>query len=303
MSPNVGYIPEVIGGYVEEYLRLDGSYGNVDPVLWPQLHVPRYAFLAAVRKQVFPPHPYAPMWSIPTAEDFIALTETPYCGLGFLRPSFVDPMVSLAKLMTKAVANYHADGRLPSDAMDPLRYYERAMRQACQRISHLPTTFHDLVLQISLLRRYWLMCAAIVDYATCMAEAPSSVGIYVHHEFMGAWTPDPSVAQRFMEAGIPVWFTRPVNLLDDRSSIDGAKSPIRSDQVCFPPMPSYPPLYCGPAGEGHLDMSLRGGHTSHDLYCPPTDLSCDDEYELEVSHRTLAKLPCNIMGKRSPRVL
>ena len=158
VSPNADFVPEITQGCVSVYLCKNFRYGKYDPLQWPQVYTPRYAYFAAVSTPMLPPHPLAPMWIPPQLSDFAPLRGTIIQGLGFLRPEFVEVLAALAEEMSNRVRDYLSASAVEQCA--DLLWHELAMRQAVERLRTMPATFLDQAFQVSELQRHWILADA-----------------------------------------------------------------------------------------------------------------------------------------------
>ncbi|KAI0716591.1 hypothetical protein C8Q76DRAFT_794875 [Earliella scabrosa] len=222
-SPNADYVPHINPGRVSVTLFRDGFYGRNDPILWPQVHSARYAFLAAVPKEVHPPHPHSLLWKRPAGQDFCPLAGLPARHFGLLSPTVVEPLVSLGHSMSSDVRAFLRSHAAAEDTV-VLQAHECAMRQASARLRLMPATFADQLVQVAQFQRHWLICAAVMQFRRCYLNMPAQDTIPelrpAQLDLLGAWTTDPSVVQSFMSVGLPVWFVRQRPLIAPSIQVD-----------------------------------------------------------------------------------
>ena len=202
-SPNANSIPQPFLGVVQVTLRSNYRYGPVDPIQHPQLFSAGFEYLCAVRRRVPLDHRFAPMWALPVLSDFHTIDGSVLKCLGRLTGESLLPLDNLVEEAVHKVENFlHGRHGYPT-----LVWLREAMCQARNRLRWFPSTFRDACLQTSEVQRYWLMCHAFMDYEALMAEtSPESTPRSVRHEFMGAFTTAPEVAQQLFRAGVPFWF-------------------------------------------------------------------------------------------------
>ncbi len=278
-SPNMQYIPTIVQGIVHVHLRADGSYGDVDPMVCPQMHVPRFAYMAAVRKQVPPSHPYTPIWLSPSPLDFHLLTGTPVSGLGLLSRAFLRPYHVLAKHLRQEVVSYCAGS---ADQNCPLlRWHDMLVSQALSRLRVVPASFRDQCLQLANLQRHFLFADAYLEYHHRLLNLGARSG---GAGLIGAWTSSPSDVHHLFALGLPVWFVRRSNLAFHRPTggqlVHCAPLPARAQS----PPHGTPAIYVGLVGERqltaivearpqYLDISYVPSATRHDSVCPAPPIS------------------------------
>ena len=277
-SPNANFIPEIIQGMVSVVLRSDGKYGAVDPIQWPQLFTKRYGYLSAVLKPVQPPHPWAPIFTPPSEQDFVPHTGTIVSGFGLLTPTFIAPLSRLVEEMSQCVADFV--GPRGGEEYADIRWHEVAMRHALNRLRLMPATFLDQLLQVNELQRHWLMAAAYLEYQRRLRNLqPLPGGMEGSLPLMGAWSTNPSEVQLLFDAGIPVWFVRSAYSPCGDIRIKERTSPVPPTSLQSARFPGTDAvLFHGLVGESHLSSMMQGGHGYLDISRVPTAAVYSDSY-------------------------
>lgn len=256
-TPNATFIPEIIQGVITMFLRDDGTFGKHDPTQWPQIFVQKYPYLATIPKRptpddTSPPCPHVAIWNQPTFDDFVALPHTP--GFGLLRPQFLDPLEPLIEKMSADVHQYV----LPESPVEGpgLRRYELEMSMAWQRLRHATASFRDQVVQVSVLRRYWLMCSGFMTFYQLLARDRSKAPLPVNRDLMGAWTSDHRSAQMLMSIGVPVWLVRPTHFLCSATRVCRFVGTMPPDALCQVRFHGAEQAYQGLASAEHLEITF-----------------------------------------------
>ncbi|KAI1784560.1 hypothetical protein LXA43DRAFT_1101236 [Ganoderma leucocontextum] len=285
-SPNADFVPEVVQGIVDVILRADGKYGPTDPIQWPQIFAPHYAYLATVPKRVDIDHHWAPIWRGPAPDDFAPLSGTPVSGFGLLCPSFLAPLRLLVSEMSQLVDEFVREVS-PKECRD-LRWHQIAMRHSLQRLSLMSATFPDQILQVAELQRHWLMAAGYLEYQRRVRSLLDIGGFTCSQlSLMGAWTSDPRSVQILFDAHVPVWFVRHSHLCHADIRIQHKTTPLKPTMVCAERFPSIDtPVFHGLVGESHLASMMQGGHGYRDISRVPTAAVYHlDEYGSAMSNR------------------
>lgn len=89
---NTDFVPDIVQGVVDLILLVDGKYGPMDPIQWPQIFILQYPYLATIPKCIEIDHHWAPVWQSPMLKDFTTLCGTPISSFGFLSTSFLAPL-------------------------------------------------------------------------------------------------------------------------------------------------------------------------------------------------------------------
>ena len=142
-SPNMHFVPTPCNGRVDIILRSDYRYGWQDPIQWPQMFTPEYAYLAAViRQPADDAHVYAPIWWTPDPVNFEIVEGSVIKCLGLIRAVRLHPLCRLVEQLSATVLTH------PLRSNAELSSLEVAMRHASERLHHFPCTWRDACLQV-----------------------------------------------------------------------------------------------------------------------------------------------------------
>lgn len=288
-SPNMPFIPLAPSGVVEVVLRGDYRYGLVDPIQWPQVYTEEYDYLCAIRCGAGAGDEYSALWWSPSESQHFQVVEgAMFKSLGRLTSISTLPLLQLASDLVITIAKRSA----PADPR--LDWLSMAMRHACDRVRHFPSTFRDAAMQVREIQRYWLMARAFIDYHDVYLPAQSRDvhTAVVRPELMGTFTTNPAIVQRLFAAGIPVWFIRTdVSILEDTHVHAVIRLTLPTD-ICLAKGPNDGHvIFKGLSGKRHLAATARGGHTYFDISQAPLLLAVDlDEgYSGPVSQKQYRK--------------
>ncbi|RDX39824.1 hypothetical protein OH76DRAFT_1490809 [Lentinus brumalis] len=262
-SPNAHYIPKLPLGRVSIYMVADGTYGALDPACWPQIYHRDFAYFAAVSKAVTSPHPHSAIWNRPTQADFRALEGVPAPNYGSLTEEFVQPLRTLVFELQERVTAHTSLHRSPTHT--PLLHHQCVAEQTCERLRTVPATLRDHEVQVSLLRRHWLLAMAYMRYANHMNIAPRGhAAMSAADDIMGAWTWEADVVDELVNRGIPVWFVRNRVIVPSHTRI-GREVGFVEPPAAYVARMCDIPVYQGNVGYESLLATQRTTQTYHDI--------------------------------------
>lgn len=316
-TPNATFIPEVVHGLVTVCLRDDGSFGKHDPTQWPQLFVWQHPYLATIPKRptstpdpLINPCPHFAIWQQPTPDDFIPLPNTP--AFGRLRPEFLDSLQPLVSKLSSDVSDYDLP---PLATVDKaiLRRYEVEMAMAWERLLRTSATFRDQVLQLCLVRRYWLLCSGFMTFYSLLGCERPTNPLPFNGDLMGAWTSEPRAVQMLFSLGVPVWMVRSTRLFPSHIRVGKLAEISTTRTICDVKFHGAEPAYQGLAGVRHLEitfmsgelMCLSGGNRDpcgyRDLTILPTASISDPNEYIPFSQSTRPAVRAGRSHGRKPR--
>ena len=283
-SPSMPFVPRLVQGVVSVTLKVDGYYGVVDPLLWPQIYSPRYPYLAAVRKKPLADHPHAPMWRDPSPTDFEEIPGIPVRGIGCFSSSFLEPFDLLVQRMNSRVNAYLLRVGPQPELSHDVVWHCMCMRLALSRLRFVPATFRDQVLQMRTLQRHWILADAFLEFYHRLATyLASNHPQPLQTTFTGTWTTDPGIAQQLQELGLPVWFVRQRQLLPDRVRTRSVLPFTEPVEICADCHSGASPIYEGLVGDRHLKAIC----SRHSLY-------------MDVSHVPVSSSTISGLGRMQP---
>ncbi|GJE91173.1 hypothetical protein PsYK624_073220 [Phanerochaete sordida] len=291
---NADWVPRPVMGRVGIMLRDDGRFGVEDPLNWPQLYCPDRPYLALIPKR--PPRhtPLAFLWETPRKEDFVSANEDPGGGaFGYLAPAKVAKLrdvVQSTRDSAGAIKRYSPAAHVA--VAEVLNRLVAALHSSFTLFG-IPSTFRNIVRLWSRFHRCWAECWAFIrwhNYSKAKADIavldkPTAViaEAGVHDAgVIGTVTNDPTIAQRWLAAGVPVWFLvlrhaagkdqfagrDPVSLTDP-SAIETSSRLVGGDVRCW-----------ATAGSQHVDAIWRESEGVLDIERNPlpADYSLENEF-------------------------
>ncbi|KAF7798396.1 hypothetical protein EIP86_009617 [Pleurotus ostreatoroseus] len=268
------YIPRPVYGMITVSVKSNGHYGMEDPIQWPQFmeEHPRYAWLAAVsRKPEDTQDPRLVMWEALREADFQLVDQNSPKRFGIVGKTRLDRLRLLVNDATRRVENFEMENGRRDDS--ELHWLKTHMSDAFDRLDY-PSTFRDMIRQHACVQRFWMLTHAWLEWHVHIwhnykiTDEDTSPRPPVRDDLMGAFTTSPIVAQRLLGGGIPVWFSRLVEMIvpdDVLESVvpftDPSGFPL-DDGNLFPPTKSY----VGLAGKEHVAFIQRYSQTYEDSH-------------------------------------
>ena len=121
----------------------------------------------------------------------MVITGTPVAGFGLLTVDFITPLRTLVATLSQHIHEYlhNHDCEHTRD----LQWHEVAMRHTLSRLTLMPSTYPDQVLQVAELQRHWLMALGFLEYQRRMRDLPTiGQGLACRGlDLIGAWSSDP----------------------------------------------------------------------------------------------------------------
>ena len=190
------------------------------------------------------------MWWNPQTYNFAP--SSPGSQLGKLAPGTLQLLQTAVDSLMKRVKAYEDH---PSYSRRPpiFESFVVTMGGTLTRLQSLATSYRQTAFGATELQRYFHEVTALLDYMLIYkprmdgkAEPPAEV-----EDTIGAFTSDPRVVQEFYRAGLPVWFTRPVEHLEDHINILAVTIPVipKDTLVLKPASPPFPTVYVGSASD------------------------------------------------------
>ena len=289
------FIPQPSYGRIAVSRRADGRFGAEDPAQWPQLFSLRYPYLCAIQRRPQDPHdPLQIMWWTPTLHDMDILKGvSPALNLGKLKRSCRDKFHPFVKAISERVAEYSERRQKQQTS---LHFAEVSVRTTFDRLA-FPASYRDMLLQVAALQRYYLEAVAYLEFDTVLQPkilGPPGQTVVVRKDLMGVFTNDPSVAGKYMNGGVPVWFMRQPDLFTEEDvvlSFPLLTEPADSlvlDHGIFPSSP----IYVGQAGEQHHAALQHGGHLYIDIEPVPIPFTTGN-YIKTPSAASSSRLPAS----------
>ena len=261
-------------------LRADGRFGVEDPMQWPQYLSPRWVHYALItRRPSDCSDPCQIMWWMPSLQDFEPAQGLVVSSLGVLGDEHCRRLGDLVCQTTDRVIQHKSKQPRPNE-INHINFCEVSMRTSFHSLS-FPSTFRDIIIQVTNVQRYWLEANAWLDwmdiYRNKTLALPSSVTPSVRTDFMGGYSTDPKAVARLYQAGIPVWLLRQDDQITSETIVQrvvGLVSPseIVTNHGLFPDS-SY---YSGLIGDRHHEAVNIGSQLYLDIVKHPHTEQAED---------------------------
>lgn len=209
-SPNLTDIPFVEIHPTGLCARADGRFGLEDYVQWPQTHSEAYPWAPCVLRKPtaveLEDHAYWFLWEDITPSDWVHPPGASWQQTGVLRDAWrsllhnsMDPIISRALSAAR-------NGALP----EYVGIAVNALQATLARLTDLPMSYRDLVLQFTQAQRLGLDLLAMEAYhGQLFNRMMQRKQIYpLRSELMGCHTNNPTTVENMFYAGIPVVYIR-----------------------------------------------------------------------------------------------
>ncbi|KAJ6495922.1 hypothetical protein DFH09DRAFT_1103592 [Mycena vulgaris] len=234
ITTHAEYIPSVPSTQAHDvFLREDMRYGHDDVTLCAQYYSVRYCHLGAIRTREHGPPRDDIMWWNPERSDFLEMegTLTVTRGLGKLR---LERFSALSAAVKNLLAEYKAyvEGTPSDQVPSPLGPLVMSTHLALDRLGILPSTYDQ-------------MADAMIEYMFVYKprmEDPRNLYPLRPGKFVGVYTTDPQIAQRFHLAGLPYWYIRPACSFSKENILEIV--PVQPpSQLALAAHPNYQPIF------------------------------------------------------------
>ena len=216
-------------------------------------------------------------------QDFVPSTTFTRL-LGTLSPERQNELYSLVRgLSGKARTLYKAN---PGRYGTLLTSICTQMEEAYARLS-LPSTFRDIVHQVTCVQRHYLLTSAILTWYGEISTLTLGTQHPLRPDLMGAFTADPNQAQRLYQLGIPVWYMRFPHQLTKDDIIRSFVSMDRGDHIVTDDGIFGNAIFFGHVGSAPFFQAIAGAGKQY----------------LDVEKTPLPKVLHAVHGPRLPRDL
>ena len=226
---NTTYVPRLVLGNVDIALRSDGRFGVEDPLNWPQLYCPHLKYLPFIPNRPGDKDPASALWHCPQEADFIRANDDPSGhAFGYLTSRKLRVLHEVVAALDPHRVKFLAMQPAPIQAVvDQVAFLKAALHNTLGLFA-VPSTYRGLVALWGRLHRCWCEYWAFMRWYVVMRhsvmanpEAPLKFGNDTDLEpglgcgIKGAYTLDPSEAQKLYAAGVPVWYIQPRHTVGD----------------------------------------------------------------------------------------
>lgn len=209
-SPNLTAIPftDIRPTYL--CARADGRFGLEDYVQWPQAHSEAYPWAACILRkptvEELEDHPYWFLWEDITPSDWVHPAGASWQGTGVLRDAWRSLLHNSIQPILSSALSAAGKGVLP----EYVAIAVNALQATLCRLTDLPMSYRDLVLQFTQAQRLGLDLLAMEAYHDHMFKRMMQrKQIYpLRSDLMGCHTNNPTTVENMFYAGIPVVYLR-----------------------------------------------------------------------------------------------
>ena len=205
------FVPELVYGPIQVWQQANGHFGVHDPILWPQQFFESHRYYVAIpRKPDDPFDPRLVMWTPVRSTDFVVTTSSLVRTFVSISLPFIARMRPLVEGLSQTVRQFLE--KYPGARS--VQELDATMNDAFHRLV-LPSTRRDLVLQVAVTQRYWMLTTAWLDFHVnilrdCpfpLLQRPTGPDC-VRRDLIGAITTQPRFVQLLLRSGVPVWCLR-----------------------------------------------------------------------------------------------
>lgn len=214
-SPNRNTIPFVEIQPTSLCARADGRFGLEDYVQVHQAHSEAYPWAPCILRkpsaEALETDPNWFLWEDITLEAWVHPPGASWQHTGVLRDDWRNVLQrTMQPIGARALASAR-NGTLPSYVSIAVN----SLNATIARVSDLPMSYRDLVLQFTQAQRLGLDLIAMEAYHSCMFHRMiQRAKVYpLREEFLGCHTNNPTTVENMFYAGIPVVYVRPSHLL------------------------------------------------------------------------------------------
>ncbi|KAJ7025017.1 hypothetical protein C8F04DRAFT_1269760 [Mycena alexandri] len=197
------------------FVRQDMRYGHDDSTLWPLQYSHTFCHLGAIRRQPTTEIGRLALgimfWN-PERGDFISPESgmTITRGLGKLRHRLCSKLADAAKILLEECCQY---AETVPQVVPVFPLLEQTLKLALERLQSVPSTYQQMVLEVTTVQRTYLELKGLLEYMTVykprMLDPASETG---HpDDCVGVFTSDPMIAQLFNIARLPYWLIHPLS--------------------------------------------------------------------------------------------
>jgi hypothetical protein len=207
ISPNMDYIPEPANNS-KVVFRTDCRLGDDDHLQWPQLYLEHLCHFPLIPRRDPDTRPDDPLAVLlfPYEEEFFVSNRTAtLVGLGFLRPDVLARLKQIYEDFERQKLGYDNE---PNYSRTP--FVEAGMagiRRSIGHLERLPMTHRQLKFIFAETQRHMLEFVALLRFITDVQPKMRQLKNHTGEpmKMVGAFFNNPSDADVYFRAGIPVW--------------------------------------------------------------------------------------------------
>ncbi|KAL0063028.1 hypothetical protein AAF712_010051 [Marasmius tenuissimus] len=204
-------------------MRKDLHFGEEDPLFFPQPYIPGIGYLSVIPFPTSDPTSnHSAAWRTITPSDFVrAPSNDPSRGLGSLSGEVRVSIQKAFDKVTERIVNISIDDRLKAESAKTNAKSDQLITRYLFKIKYLLSrlkslsSYREAALTFSCCQRAYLELVARVDWLE--TYRPSDVQPFARESAtrrcQSSWRPhrDDETAYRLFLAGIPVWYSQPLD--------------------------------------------------------------------------------------------
>jgi len=203
-TPNANWSPWLRSSDAPVYLRADGTFGEDDPICWPQKHHPGAPHLPCIPLTDPRPHSLVHTFRSGLRKEQVTFSDDLDDGLrvGTLSEHFTRGLKRQVEHFTKDVQEFLSRQANPHPRLERL---SRSLETTISKISRLQDTLPQLRLTFGLASRFYLEAQGYLKYHTILKATGKTT---VDLNLVGVWVEDAHVCAEYHRMGVPVWYIR-----------------------------------------------------------------------------------------------
>ena len=207
-SPNVNWCPRTRPFACPVFLRADGTFGEDDPVSWPQYRDPNAPHLPCI--PTFDPDPQSPVYLFRRGLCKSHVTFTDFFEDGLRVAKITN---NLARNLDSAVSQTVKQAEYflsTTEELHPrLKRLIQSLKSSARKLVASEAPLPELRLIFGIASRFCLESIGYVDYHSRFLPSLASMGHpTVNHLVVGVWTTEEAIGTHYLKMGIPVWILR-----------------------------------------------------------------------------------------------
>ncbi|KAJ6548387.1 hypothetical protein B0H19DRAFT_1265225 [Mycena capillaripes] len=238
------------------FVRKDMRFGPDDPTLWPQQYSREFCHLAAIPKRPIPRKAKAVMWWDPHPNHFISPNsgQSLTRGLGKLSSDKRSELNEAVDKLLDDCSAYTTTITPPAKAPTIITHLSSSLRLGLEQLQNLPYTYNRMVIEVTYLQRCFLELSGTLRYMTVYKPrlVAGTVEQGLPDDYMGVFTSDTELAQRYRMAGLPYWLIRPLTAFANENILEVVKPLEAAAKLELEPAQRFTPVSVGNTLEERL---------------------------------------------------
>ena len=203
-SPNADWMPWLRSSDAPVYLRADGTFGEDDPICWPQKHHPNAPHLPFIPLTDPGAHSLIHTFRSGLRKDHVTFADDLDDGLRVctLSEDFIRGLRRQVEHFIKDVQEFLSNQEKPHLRLEGLSQF---LEITLAKMSRLRDTLPQLRLTFGLASRFYLEARGYLKYHAVLKATGKTT---VDPNLVGVWVEDAHVCAEYHRMGVPVWYIR-----------------------------------------------------------------------------------------------